>query len=115
MTVNKRIRSINGGRARIWWLHHGREAVRALQLITVIALFLFASTMDYRDQLEQANQAREVAARRLNQERISHGLPRTTFVIEAATPDDARKRIAEIAGDLDTWRYNNPPMKGSGK
>lgn len=102
-----RLKRLNGGRARIWWLHHGREAIRAAQLVAIVALYLAVSTFDYHDQLAQAEADRANVAETLRQERAVNGMPRTAWIIEAKTPQEAQLRLAEIAGDLDTWRARN--------
>lgn len=100
-----RLKRLNGGRARVWWVHHGREAIRAAQLTAIVALYLAVSAFDYQDQLAQAEADRAAVAESLRQERIARGLPRTTFVIEAATAAEAQIRLAQIAGDADAQRY----------
>lgn len=109
--MRRRILGFNGGRARIWWVHHGQQAVRALQLIALICAYLAVSTFDHQDQLEQERSARAAATEALRQERAARGLPRTTFVIEAKTPQEASLKLAEIAGDLDGWRARNRGQK----
>lgn len=103
--MTRRLRSLNGGRARIWWVHHGREAIRAIQLVAIVGLFLAASHFDYTDAIEAEKAAREDVAEQLRQERIARRLERITFVIEASTPAEAQAKLAIIAGDADTQRY----------
>lgn len=107
--MTRRIRSLNGGRARVWWIHHGREAIRALQLAFLVACFLAVSHFDYQDQIDQARAAhaaiREQVAR--SEQVFGPPAPPTVFVLEARTVQDLDMRLAEIAGDLDTWRLKN--------
>ncbi len=100
-----RLKRVNGGRARVWWVHHHRDAIRAMQLTAIVGLFLFASTMDYQDQLDAERAARAQIAEDLRQEKVSRQFPRTTFVIEARTPAEAYAKLSEITGDLETQRY----------
>lgn len=107
----KRLRSLNAGRARIWWLTHRHEAKRAAQLVTLVALFLVASSMDYHDQLEAERAAKEAVAEQLASERSARGLPRVTFVIDARTPAEAKLRLAEIEGASMAERYGMRGLK----
>lgn len=107
--MTRTIRSLNGGRARVWWVHRRQDALRALQLVVIVSAWLVVSEMDYRDRLDQERAAREaianeLAGHRAAKEGFARRLPRTTFVIEAATPEELRMRLAEIAGDLDGAR-----------
>ena len=47
----------------------------------------------------------QLLAEELRQERLARTLPRTTFVIEAATPAEAQRKLAIVAGDADADRY----------
>ena len=105
--MTRRIRALNGGRARIWWVHHGREAVRAAQLVAIMAAWLLVSHFDYQDQLDMERSARteaEVQAEAATGFRRK--LPRVTFVLDARTPEELQLRLAEIAGQLDGERAN---------
>jgi len=101
----KRLHALNAGRARIWWLTHRQDAVRAAQLVTLVALFLTASSMDYQDQLDAERAAKEAVAEQLARERAARELPVISFVIDARTPAEARMRLAEIEGAAMAERY----------
>ena len=103
--MTRAIRSINKGRARIWWLMHGQEAKNAAYLVAIVSIYLAVSSSDYRDQVAQAEADRDNVAEQLREERAARGLPRTTFVIEAATPSEAQSKLAQVAGDADAMRY----------
>lgn len=100
-----RLHALNAGRARIWWVTHRNDAIRASQLVAIVALYLVASTMDYRDQLEAERMAKEEAQLRLVEERMLHGVPNPAIVLDARTAERFGLRLAEIAGGLDTERY----------
>lgn len=106
----KRLRSVNAGRLRIWWLTHRQDAVRAAQLVTLVALFLLASSMDYQDQLDAERAAAEAATAKLEAHRQAHGLPRVTFVIDVPDIPAAKMRLAEIEGAVMAERYR---MRGA--
>ena len=101
----KRLHALNAGRLRIWWLTHRQDAVRAAQLVTLVALFLTASSMDYQDQLDAERAAKDAVAEQLAQDRAARELPRVTFVIDAASVAEAKKRLAEIEGAAMAERY----------
>lgn len=103
--MTRAIRGMNKGRWRIWAVHHGREARNAAALVAIVSLYIAASSFDYRDQIAQAEAARADVAEQLRQERIARSLPRTTYIIEAATPAEAQTKLAQIAGDADAERY----------
>ena len=50
--MTRALHRLTGGRLRIWFLSHRQDAIRAVQLVTLVALFLTASSMDYQDQLD---------------------------------------------------------------
>ena len=102
--MTRAIRAFNKGRARIWWVHHGREATRAAQLTTLVALFIAASAFDYEDQLAMERSAREDAERQLADERALRGIPNPAIVIDARNAERFGIRLAEIAGGLDAER-----------
>lgn len=105
-----RLHALASGRLRIWWVTHRRDAVRAAQLVTLVALFLAASSADYQDQLDAERAAHEAVSEQLAQERAARGLPRVTFVIDAETIPAARMRLAEIEGAAMAERYR---MRGA--
>lgn len=103
--MTRRIRALNHGRARVWWVHHGREAVRAMQLTMVIVLWMIASHFSYQDELDMERAAREAAEARAEAAAgFERRLPPVTFVLEARTPQELELRLAEIAGELDAVR-----------
>ena len=105
MIATRRLHALNHGRLRIWLIHHGQEAKNATYLVAIVAAFLAVSHFDYQDQVEAEKAARRDVAEQLRQEKAARALPRTTFVIEAATPAEAQLRLAQIAGDADAERY----------
>lgn len=104
--MTRTIRSLNKGRARVWWATHRQEAIRAAQLTTLVALFLTASTLDYQEQLDQERAALAAAREQLRDIAGTYGppVPPTVFVIEARTPAELEMRLAEISRDLDVAR-----------
>lgn len=103
--MTRRLRALNGGRLRVWWLHHRRDAIGAAQLTAIVAIFLIVGHFDYQDQINAEKAAHRDVAEALRQERIARTLPRTTYIIEAATPAEAQSKLAQIAGDADAERY----------
>lgn len=103
--MTRRIRALNSGRARIWWVHHGREAKNALALVCLVACYLIASTMDHQDQLDAEKSARDEVAATLAAEREARGIPRIAFVIEASSPKEAALKLADIEGAAMAERY----------
>lgn len=101
----KRLHALNSGRFRIWWVTHRQDAIRASQLVAIVGLYLLASTMDYRDQLDAERLAKEEAQLRLVEERALHGVPNPAIVLDANTAKRYGLRLAEIAGGLDAERY----------
>lgn len=99
-----RLKALNKGRARVWWVHHGTTAVRTMQIVLLAFSFLAVSTWDYQDQLEAERAMHRDVAEQLRQEKLARTLQRTVFVIEAATPAAAELKLAEIAGDMDVER-----------
>lgn len=106
--MTRNIRALNQGRYRVWFLTHRIRAFRALQVCTVVCLFLVASAMDYRDQLaaEKAAHAdvKRILAEQAADKAAAKALPQTVYVLEAATPEKAREKLARIAGQLDYER-----------
>lgn len=98
------LRASFGGRARIWWVTHRQDAIRAAQLSALVGLFLTASSMDYRDQLDAERAAREAAEAQLSADRAIRGLPNPAIVIDAANAQQYGLRLAEIAGGVDAER-----------
>jgi len=97
-------------------LHRRGEALRAAQLIILVALWFFASTMDYNDQLNAERAAREDVEAELARQRaalqgFARPMPRTAFLLDARSEEELRQRLAEIAGDLDGERAKLTPMK----
>lgn len=99
-----RLKGLGGGRLRIWWVTHRRDAIRAAQLLTIAALYLVASTLDHQDALEQANAAREEAIAMLAEDRALRGLPNPAIVLDAENARRYGLRLSEIAGGLDVER-----------
>lgn len=110
-----RLKALNKGRARVWWLTHGAKCIRTLQLVFLVVAFLFVSTMDYRDQVEAERAAHATVTEELRQERAIRSVPRTAWIVDARTPQEASTRLADIAGDLDKWRYVHKYGMGGGK
>jgi hypothetical protein len=102
--MTRAIRSLNKGRLRVWWIYHRQDAIRTLQLAAIVLLFLVASSMDYRDQVAAERAAHEAVREQLRDERAARGHSRTVYLIEAATPEAARMKLAEIAGEIDLER-----------
>ncbi|MBL0142625.1 MAG: hypothetical protein IPP91_11130 [Betaproteobacteria bacterium] len=104
--MSPRIRGLNRGRLRVWWITHRQDAIRAAQLVALVGCFLAVSAFDCQDQLDMERAAREDAQAQLAAERSARALPRLTFVIDARTPAEAQVRLAEIASDADVQRLN---------
>ena len=103
--MNRALHRLTQGRLRIWLLTHRQDAIRAAQLVTLVVLFLTASTMDYQDQLDAERAAHREVAQTLAQERAARALPPTLYMIEARTPAEARLKMAEIEGAAMAERY----------
>lgn len=103
--MTRAIRSLNKGRARIWWLMHGQEAKNAAYLVAIVSIFLTVSHFDYADAVATEKAARADVEEQLRQERLARALPRTIYIIEAATPAEAQVKFAQIAGNADAERY----------
>jgi hypothetical protein len=106
--MTRRLRSLNRGRLAVWWVTHRQDAIRSMQLVLLVALFLAASTADYHDQLDQERAARAAVEERLADARELHGpiAPPTVFVIEARTTRDLEARLEDILGSLYAARSN---------
>lgn len=102
--MTRAIRSLNKGRLRVWWVHHGPEAKRAGLLALLAAIYLLVSELDYRDQVELARLAGAASAQAEAPAGFARPLPRITFVLDARTPEELELRLAEIAGGADGWR-----------
>lgn len=103
--MTRALHRLTAGRLRIWWLTNRKDAVRAAQLVTLVALFLLASSMDYQDQLNAESAAHASVREELAQERAGRSLPPTVYMIEARTPAEARTKLAEIEGAAMAERY----------
>lgn len=103
--MTRALRGFNKGRARIWWIHHKRDAIGAAQLTAIVAIVLTVGHFDYQDQIDAEKAAREDVAEQLRQERAARALPGTVYIIEAATPAEAQSKFARIAGGADAERY----------
>lgn len=101
--MTRRLKSLNHGRARVWWIHHGQEAKNAAYLVAIVSIFLTVSHFDYADQVAQAEADRDAVAEQLRAERAAKRLPRVAWVIESSDPG-VQMSLAEIAGALDVER-----------
>lgn len=101
--MTRAIRSINKGRARVWWIHHGQEAKNAAYLVAIVSIFLTVSHFDYADAIAAEKSAREEVEAQLAMERAAKRLPRVAWVIESSDPG-VQMSLAEIAGALDVER-----------
>ncbi len=100
----RRLRALNGGRFTVWWVTNRVDAIRTLLLTTLVGLYLLASTLDHRDQLDAAEAAREEAVATLHEERALRGLPNPAIVLDAENARRYGLRLSEIAGGLDVER-----------
>lgn len=106
-----RLHAIAGGRLRILWMSR-REQIKLWGCaFALVALFGLVGRWDYEDQVASAQAAEErarvsesEARKELDEIRAAKKLPKTTFIIEATTPEAAALKLAEIAGDLDAER-----------
>ncbi len=103
--MTRAIRGFYQGRLRVWCMSHGQQFRLAIALVALVLAFGLAGKWDYEDALAAEKAARENVAEELRQERIARSLPRTTYIIEAATPREAQSKLAQIAGDADAERY----------
>lgn len=103
--MTRRIRSLNKGRLTVWWVTHRQDAIRAMQLVAIVGLYMLASHMDYQDAINAERSARIRAEERLAGMQPIADHPSVAFVIDARTKQDAINRFAEIEGALMKERY----------
>ena len=99
--MTRAIRGFNKGRARVWWVHHGRDAMAAASLMAIVAIFLLVSHWDHQDALAAERAARAKLEAQFPTEQYGPPLPPTVFILEARDGAELDMRVAEIIGDLD--------------
>lgn len=110
--MTKRLRALNSGRLRVWWVCHREQVRNHAALAAILGLWMLQSHFAYQDDLDLERAAREAVTRQRDdlQKRVedmgtfSQTFPRVAFVIEARDRAELDLRLAEIAGDLDAAR-----------
>lgn len=102
--MTRRLRSLNGGRLRVWWIHHRQEARHHALFAILVGLWLLANHLDYQDQIDYERAMRAEAEQQLQSDRALRGLPNPAIVLDAKTAERFGLRLAEIAGGLDAER-----------
>ncbi len=102
------LRTFRGGDLAVWWDTHRQDAIRSLQLVTLVCLFGLAGRLDYEDQLAMERAARAAVEKRLAEAEQLYGpiAPPTVFVLEARTTRDLEARLEDILGGLYAARSN---------
>ena len=96
-----KLKSLNKGRVRIWWLTHNHRPVLAAILIAAIASLVFY----YELRLQEERKVSALANDLLKAEQVARGLPKTMFLIEASTIPQAQNKLAKVSNDLDLARH----------
>lgn len=97
-----RLKALNSGRLRVWYVTHREDAKASALLAIIVGLFLLVSHFDHQDALEQERIARRIAEERAAAaEGFAPELPRVAFVLDARTRQDLYDRLREIAGATD--------------
>lgn len=95
------------GRARLFWLTYSQHVWGALAGIVLVFCLGIVGHYDYQDQLELERLKAERSAQHLRNceaiRKTSTG-PKTIFLIEAGSPQEANEKLAVIAGSLDVAR-----------
>ena len=102
--MTRSLHRMTSGRFRVWWITHGDQARLAVALVLLVSIFGIVGHFDYQDAIEAEQAARRDVSETLRQERAARPLERVTFVIEAKTPHEAQRKLAEIAGGIDAER-----------
>lgn len=98
------LRRMFGGKFRVWQLTHGHR-FRLIGLVFVLlCLFLLVGYFDWRDMEQKVELHRQRAEQLQRGQDAMKQLPKTVFIIEAATPDELALKLARIAGQLDAQR-----------
>lgn len=101
----RRLRRMWGGKFRIWQLTHGHRFRLFGLVFVLICLFLLVSYLDWRDMEERVRSHKQRADMLQRDHEVMRQLPKTVFIIEAATTDELMDKMARIAGELDAQRY----------
>lgn len=101
----RRLRKLWGGKFRIWQLTHGHRFRLFGLMLVLLCLFLLAGYLDWRDMEERVRTYKQRADHLQREQDVMKQLPKTVFIIEAATPDELMSKMARIAGELDAQRY----------
>ena len=100
----RRLRSVWRGKFRVWCITHGHR-FRLYGLVLFLALlFLLMGYFDWREMHNRAEMYRQHAEQLQHDQEVMSQLPKTVFVIEAATPAELSLKLANIAGRLDAER-----------
>lgn len=100
----RKLRRIWSGKFRVWCITHGHRFRLVWLMLVLLCLFLLAGYLDWRDMEERVRTHKKRADHLQQEQDVMKGLPKTVFVIEAATPDELALKLARIAGDLDAQR-----------
>lgn len=104
--MTRRIRGINGGRARVWWVCNRQDVRNHALFAAVVGLWLLASHFDHQDALNAERAARESAEARAVQvdEWFGPPAPPVVILLEARNRGELDNKLIEIAGYLDVQR-----------
>jgi len=101
----RKLRRMWRGKFRVWCITHGHR-FRLIGLMLVLALlFLLMGYFDWRELYNRAETHRQRAEYLQQEQDVMKQLPKTVYVIEAATPEELMKKMSRIAGELDYERY----------
>ena len=93
------------GKLRVWWLTN-RERVQVAFSMSMIVLALgLVGRWDYEDALAQEKAAHAAVKAQLAKHQSAEGLPPVVWLVESPTAEDARAKLAKVAGELDVARY----------
>lgn len=100
----RRLRKLWDGKFHIWCLTHGHRFRLVGLVLVLLGLFLLAGYFDWQDLHGKAERYRKRVEMLQREKEVANQLPKTVFIIEAATPDELMVKMARIAGDLDVQR-----------
>jgi hypothetical protein len=95
---------VRKGSFRVWWLTHRERVQTMLTLGTIVLALGMVGRWDYEDALEQEKAAHAAVKADLARHQAVHGVPSVVWLVESSTPEEARLKLAKVAGELDVAR-----------
>lgn len=101
----RKLRRMWSGKFRVWCVTHGHRFRLFWLMLVLLCLFLLTGYFDWRDMEDRVRTHKQRADYLQREQDVMKQLPKTVFIIEAATPDELMSKMARIAGELDAQRY----------